>query len=259
MIQGEFFNLTPELRNLFVQRMHVVQQNYGGDDLVLFCGRESHPRRYRLPLSGTDEGDVYYASPNWHPDDRSMMEAIVADGVNGQDYHHNQLQVDYFTNMLFLTKIGSAANFRTRLSLYCYGTCLFGSMLYGVARSRRQRPDETNRQREILGFSATAPSGTYPNLLATSPHISGEWMRCTPAQRQDVRINTHNEPYNPSNPLSTSEGIYERRELALDVPRSENLFIFFIFVIHVEYSLTTISQILVLIGICLIQMPGVEL
>ena len=226
-IMGEHFNVSPENTMLAVQRMQAAEQAFaphhgGNGELLLFCGRENYPTDYYVPTdvanNRTDAGWVYGLSHHWGVDGNTIQ-AMVNEGPHGLTYGLTQPQFGYLTTMLQITKIGSATDLNARLAKYAWATCLTGSFWVSAAWSVRQRPDERERQREILGFLAGAQSGSRPSLQNVHRHISGEWMRCTPHERRQVRVRTSDAPHNQGR--ETREFVYTRGPLQLEVSSEE--------------------------------------
>ena len=212
-VQGEWFNLTAEQRTLGIQRMiHAQQVNASGGPLKLVYGRCSWPVGLRVPHSiGTTHGSVYAAWNRWEDDDLAAMETIVTNGtVTG---NVTQDQVDFLSTVLENTKVGSTGNLPKRLGQYTYGFPVTPTLCVREAESSNVRLDEGNRHQEIVGYPVAQP-GQFVAPPPNSPHISGEWMRCTEPQRQAVSDNTHNEAYNAH--LPTSQGEFTRQPWQLN-------------------------------------------
>ena len=222
-IEGEHFNLTPAQRMEVVTRMQAAQHAFAQENngvspqLLLICGRTSQTR-YRTPTAGIDAGWVYRASPNWGTD-RIVMEAMVNEGAYGPIYNLSPQQLEFVKSMLMLTKIGSTGDLDARIGYYLYASCLMRTFFVDAARSVQQRPDERERHREILGFLAGEPTGSYPVLQNVDRHISGEWMRCTPDEGQQVRVRTNGALHNNGQP--TRQGVFSRDPLQLEVTAEE--------------------------------------
>mmetsp|Transcript_102 Transcript_102/g.232 ORF Transcript_102/g.232 Transcript_102/m.232 type:complete len:409 (+) Transcript_102:88-1314(+) len=210
-VEGEWFNLSPERRTLAVERMINAHQTYaqqvnGVGGLLFVCGRANYPTDYLTPLNGPDIGWVYAAWPNFDHADVQAMLAIVNEGANGVHGFH-QDQVDFVTKTIQVTKIGSTNDPNDRVRHYLWASCLTDSFHIGASQSRSLRPDERRRQASILSIPVGAP-GSRPILPPNSPHVSGEWMRCTGPQRQNVVTDTQNELHNHA--LPANQGIIHR-------------------------------------------------
>ena len=207
--------------------MHAAEQNLwaanlsvGNGQIRLLCGRVTSTRFLNPHDGPNNDGNVYACWPNYGADS-GAMQTIVNDGVGGHLYSLSQGQAHFFRKMWQITKIGSSADVNGRLSQYCVAQCVVKSFFVDAARSVQQRPDERRRQSEILGFLANAPPGSRP--ATNDRHISGEWMRCTPQEREQVRVRTHAAAHNHG--LGTRQGIYERGEFNLEVyPAQLNYF-----------------------------------
>lgn len=185
--------MTPRRRTLIVDRLS--QANNG--PITLVYGSPNYPKQHYtphdVPAGDNPAGEVYAFKPLIAQVDVNKIGQLVDDGVGGT-FNLTQEDHDLVRNMQCLTKVGSTDNRNDRFSRIAYPNPLTDVFGFEAAESADCRHDERLCHGALYNGGQGYPQNHLPgqNLgVPAAPHVSGEWVRCSQNQREDVRISTH--------------------------------------------------------------------